>query len=221
MRLEFFILPEENDRNHIFCMIASMRLKWQFLVFLFCFCSTVTMAQDSNYREASYPEVQNIPLKSTANENAAIRLDSGLLHLLIFLSPECPLCKNYSLVFNTLQQKFNSSVKFYGIVPGRTYTTEDVQRYTTEYKIQFPVWLDLQKELSNYIRATVTPEVVLINKSGVVVYRGAVDDWVLALGQKKQKPQQHYLEEAINSYLQNKEVLVKQTSPIGCLINEF
>jgi hypothetical protein len=53
------------------------------------------------------------------------------------------------------------------------------------YKLEIPVWIDLKKELSNYLQATVTPEVVLLNKKGELIYRGAIDDWVEKLGQKK------------------------------------
>lgn len=188
---------------------------------LLLFSAASIKAQDVSYGPESFVDVQRMPLKKLNDSNTFVRFDTTPLHLFVFLSPECPLCKNYSLVLNTLQEKFSSNVRFYGIVPGRTYTEDEIQRFVDEYKIQFPVLQDRQKSLSNYVRATTTPEIVLLNQSGGLVYRGAIDDWVQALGQKKAKPQQHYLENAIIQYLEKKEVLVKQTKPIGCLINEF
>jgi thioredoxin-related protein len=194
-------------------------------IYLFIFTTSIACSPKINEQGAIGQSPTAYPLKKIALQNNGkkgyIQVDQTPLTVLVFLSPECPLCKNYSLVLNTLHETFSSEVQFYGIVPGRTYSQKDVQRYVNDYKISFPVWIDREKQLSTVVRASVTPEVILLNKSGRLVYRGAIDDWVQALGQKKVKPQQHYLEEAITGYLQNKQVLVKQTSPIGCLINEF
>ncbi|HET7897019.1 MAG TPA: redoxin family protein, partial [Flavisolibacter sp.] len=160
-------------------------------------CFTSLHAQEYGAIDAGYPKVQHIAVKASGTDTF-VRIDSATLQVFVFLSPECPLCKNYSLVLNTLQKKFGKKVQFAGIVPGRTYTDEDVQQFVKDYKVQFPVYIDLQKELSNYVKATTTPEVVLLNKSGGLVYRGAIDDWVQALGQNKAKPKQRYLEDAIS-----------------------
>ena len=61
----------------------------------------------------------------------------------------------------------------------------------------------------------------MVNKSGKLIYRGAIDDWIEELGQKKIKAQQHYLQNAIIQYLQKEDIQLKQTRPVGCLINEF
>jgi thiol-disulfide isomerase/thioredoxin len=183
-------------------------------------CATRQKPQDASWQTLATTAVHNIALQHKG-KNAYIETDKTPISLLVFLSPECPLCKNYSLVLNTLYQKYNDSIRFYGIVPGRTYSEEEIQRFVDDYKIQFPVYTDLQKKLSNRVNATTTPEVVLLNQAGNIVYRGAIDDWVQALGQKKAKPEQHFLEDAVTQYLQNKPVSIKQTTPIGCLINEF
>ncbi|MDQ3278130.1 MAG: redoxin domain-containing protein [Bacteroidota bacterium] len=199
--------------------------RWQFaisvlLLWLYVSCASAYRQNTAAWQAQTTLKVQEYALQSN-DEKAYIQLGKTPLTVLVFLSPECPLCKNYSLVLNRLQETFGSQVRFYGIVPGRTYSTSDVRQYVTAYKIQFPVWVDRQKALSNHVKATTTPEVILSAKSGSLIYRGAIDDWVQALGRKKAAPQQHYLEDAITRYLQNKDVLVKQTPPIGCLINEF
>lgn len=202
-------------------MAASIRVRSGVLIFLLLGGLGPIKAQDISVGETAYPRAQRINLKSTGNNSALIQFDSAALHLFIFLSPECPLSQNYSLVLNALQKKFSPELRLYGIIPGRTYSEQTVRQFTGDYKLLFPVWIDLAKELSDYVQATVTPEVVLLNKSGALVYRGAIDDWAAALGQKKVKARVHYLEDAIKAYLQKKEVPVKKTAPVGCLINEF
>lgn len=169
----------------------------------------------------SFNEVRNIYLESLEGKKVNIRKSDAPLYLFVFISPECPLCKNYSTVLNRLSQQFENKLKVYGLVPGMAYSKKELKDFTEEYRIDFPLLIDGKKEFSRYIQAAVTPEVVLVDNTGKIIYRGAIDDWVQELGKKKLKPEENYLENAINQYLDGAPVLVKKTIPKGCLINEF
>jgi hypothetical protein len=69
--------------------------------------------------------------------------------------------------------------------------------------------------------ATVTPEAILMDENGQVVYRGAIDDWVVELGKKKLKATNEYLRQAVFQYLHQQPVAIKRVVPKGCLINEY
>lgn len=137
----------------------------------------------------------------------------------IFLSPECPLCKNYAPVLQAMQNKYKD-VQFYGIISGRTFTQSEVAEYAKDYNITFPILMDADKKVATYLNATVTPEVLLIGNNGKEYYRGLIDDWVTGLGTKRVKATRKYLELAINNFLTGNE-LVSQTTPIGCLISNY
>jgi thiol-disulfide isomerase/thioredoxin len=146
---------------------------------------------------------------------------SSPLSVFVLLSPECPLCKNYSTVLNKINGQFSGDLSVYGIVPGKAYSAKEISKFIKDYKINFPVYVDSKKELTTYIEGTVTPEVILMNQQGEVIYRGAIDDWVSDLGKKKLVVSNEYLKTAIKQYLQNQTVSIKSVEPIGCLINEF
>lgn len=137
----------------------------------------------------------------------------------VFLSPECPLCKNYAPVLQELQAK-NPDVQFYGIISGKTFTRNDIATYVKDYRISFPVLIDSDKRVATSLKATVTPEVLLIEANGREYYRGLVDNWVTGLGAKRAKPTKKYLELAIGNLLQGNEP-IPSTRPIGCLISNF
>ncbi len=170
---------------------------------------------------ASLANVQQIPLQKLDGKKMFVNLKARRLQIFVFLSPECPLSRNYTIVLNNIYKKFGENIQISGIIPGQAYSAQELQDYVKAYNILFPVMIDSQKEFSNYVKATVTPEVVVTDQSGLQVYRGAIDDWVLDLGKKKLKPEQHYLQQAIEQYLQGQPVTVKHTIPKGCLINEF
>jgi thiol-disulfide isomerase/thioredoxin len=137
----------------------------------------------------------------------------------LFLSPECPLCKNYAPVLQTLQNKY-PEIQFYGIISGRTFTRADVADYARDYKISFPILMDSDKQVAGYLNATVTPEALLVGNNGKEYYRGLIDDWVTGLGTKRAKVTRKYLDQAIGNLLAGSE-LVAATKPIGCLISNY
>ena len=144
------------------------------------------------------------------------------LNLFVFLSPECPLCKNYTTVLNKISQDFSrDSFVIIGIVSGKSYSTEEVNSFKKEFSVDFQLFIDPAKKLTNYLKATITPEVVLINEKGKLIYRGAIDDWVTDLGKNKLRPEKEYLRLAVTQYINHQPISIKKTKPKGCYINEY
>jgi len=144
------------------------------------------------------------------------------LLLFIFLSPECPICKNYTPTLNAFQKQYGKTVTMIGIIPGRTYTNTAVNAFAKKYKTSFPLLIDTKKAISDYLHASITPEAILLNGRYELVYRGAIDNSVKQLGApKSRQATENYLEEAINKYLQHGSIAVKRVKAVGCLINDF
>lgn len=146
---------------------------------------------------------------------------AGGFTVFVFLSPECPLCKNYSVVLKQLSHQYAGQVRFVGIVPGKAYSPKDIRRFRKHYAIPFAIHRDHDRAVSIYLAATVTPEVLLINNAGTALYRGAIDNWVVNLGKKRPAATEHYLTDAIQQSLQQQSVVVSYAPPVGCLINDF
>jgi thiol-disulfide isomerase/thioredoxin len=144
------------------------------------------------------------------------------LNLFVFLSPECPLCKNYTTVLNKVTKDFPfDSLIIIGIISGKAYSAEEVNSFKKEFSVDFQLFIDPAKKLTNYLKATITPEVVLINEKSKLIYRGAIDDWVTDLGKNKLRPEKEYLRLAVTQYINHQPILIKKTKPKGCYINEY
>lgn len=141
--------------------------------------------------------------------------------LFVFLSPECPLCQNYTLVLNGLQLQYSDSINVCGIFPGKSYTAKDITTFAKTYSITFALYIDKQKKLSNYLQATTTPQAILVSDSGAVLYSGAIDNWAVSLAKRRPAPTEFYLKNAIAQTLLNTPIMVKTTNPVGCKINDF
>jgi thioredoxin-related protein len=87
-------------------------------------------------------------------------------------------------------------------------TYAKVQGYTFNYV------LDKNSQLANAFGATRTPHCFLFDKSGKLVYRGAIDDNIKDPNDAKE----HYLKDAIASVAAGKPVKVNSTKSVGCSI---
>lgn len=192
-----------------------MRSKWLFLCFI---CLTWHPVSAQILKTVSPGTIQSIKLRTT--DNKAFSLGINKPAVLIFLSPDCPLSKNYAPVLNSLAKK-HPRVKFYGIFPGKSYSSEEIIAYGKDYDLVFPLLSDPLKQLSGYLKAKVTPEVILINPQGVVLYTGLIDNWAVSLGKQRRVITHHYLEDALTGFETGKEIAVRHTEPVGCLINDI
>jgi peroxiredoxin len=191
---------------------------------VFLSASITLSAQSTNDSIFTSQAIQSFKLINAAGKNYTqiknfLSLQSILLF--VFLSPECPLCKNYSPVLNTLAYQYGTSVKMIGIISGRTYSTSAVNAFAKKYKITFPLLIDKEKKLTNYLHATITPEVILLNSKCELLYKGAIDNRVKALGIQKGQATEYYLTDAITQYLQHTAIAIKRQPATGCLINDF
>lgn len=162
-------------------------------------------------------EIQDISLQ----KNIHIRLQDHTLSLFVFLSPECPLCQNYTKTLNQLQQQFREKIQVIGIVPGAAYSNADVTAFAKKYHTVFYIGIDKKQLLTKYLQATVTPQAILVDNKGKLVYKGAIDDWVVGLGKKREKVTIHFALDAITQYLQLMPVTIKSTKAYGCKINDL
>lgn len=78
----------------------------------------------------------------------------------------------------------------------------------------YPYLRDQSQKVATSFGAGCTPEVFLLDGSLRHVYHGRIDDnW-----QESAKVQHHYLRDALNAVLAGKEIICKETHPIGCSI---
>jgi thiol-disulfide isomerase/thioredoxin len=203
-----------------------MKLFQKFIPFLlwvvpFLYGFTKASAQGFTPVYFKRDSIASFPLLSAKGKKLAYK-NTTELSCFIFLSPECPLCKNYAALINTLKKKYDNSVTFYLLVPGKSYSKGEIKRFSRTYLKGMAIYRDATFDLSRYLRATITPEVVLIeSRSGQAVYRGALDNWAVSLGRQRTQATTHFLQDAIESYLRHQPPPVAFSEPVGCLINDF
>ncbi len=139
--------------------------------------------------------------------------------VVIFLLSDCPASQSYSLTLNKLAKKYiNSRIAFVGVFPGSYSTDDELQKFKQQYKISFPLLKDPEMILAKKLDAKIGPSCFLLNEKGSVVYKGRIDDWLYAVGKKRQVIKENNLDDALKSLISNSPIKITETNPIGCIL---
>lgn len=152
-------------------------------------------------------------------EQNKIKEDEYLL--IFFLSPQCPLSENYTKTINEITQHLDSvnhKIRNFVVIPKSNFGRLDIIEFINQYKIHPQVYVDTKNDLAELLGATATPEVFLLNAKNEILYSGAIDNWAVDLGQKRQVITEHFLLDALNAVENHTPVPVKKTKAVGCFI---
>ena len=198
----------KNGLNHIAMILASL---------LFFQSSIFAQTKTKNRSSPLY----QIGLLSPKTGATFLNASSPKLSALVLLSPDCPMSINYTKILNDMQQQFGDTVQVMGILPGKTYKDSTILDFAAAYRLQFPLYVDKKMHISGLLKGEVTPEVFLLDAKGQLVYHGAIDNWLAGIGQKRQKPNEHYLLDAINQSLLGQTVSIPYVKAQGCILNDY
>ncbi len=158
-----------------------------------------------------------IRLDSSRFESSRLNRDSATV--LFILSPECPLCLDYAYTFRTLQEEYGArGFRFVGVFPGNFFSESEIRKYCSRFQLDFPMVLDPEYQLIHDLGAGTTPEALLLDENGQIFYQGSIDNWAYEVGQKRLKPTEHYLRDALQAMEKGLSPPVARTKPVGCLI---
>lgn len=138
----------------------------------------------------------------------------------IFMCNHCPYVRLYLERLKQIQEQFHrEGFTAIGINANDTdkYPQDSFERmksFAVEKKLNFPYLWDPSQDVANCFDARVTPEVFLLDKTGVVRYRGKIDD-------RPEDPDQvkmPYLRDNLAALLSSKTPSTRITEAIGCTI---
>lgn len=138
--------------------------------------------------------------------------------VLLFILTDCPMANLYAPEIKRIIHEYSGKgVKFSLVYVDSTITPAEVNRHTREYGLAGQALLDPAHTLAKRVGATVSPEAVLLNPAGKVVYRGRIDDRVSAYGKVRETPTKRDLKLTLDLILKGKAITHSRTKAIGCI----
>jgi len=140
---------------------------------------------------------------------------AGRIVVLEFWSFKCPVALTYNERMKALQARYEGrGVVLLAVDSNRNESALEVRRNVENLKLPFPVLLDPDGTLADRVRATLTPSAVILDGTGTLRYRGAIDN-ARAEGDPGRIA---FVEEALDALLAGKPVPRAETPVSGCAI---
>ena len=194
------------------------------LVFFFYAIALVVFSSYTIYEKEK--TISDFKLKS-ATTNRWVSLSdykNAKGFVIVFSCNKCPMAKFYSQRLNQMDAKYKKlgvPVLAINSMDTLAYADESfklMQKKAKKDQFQFPYLQDKKQNIAKEFKATHTPQAFVIwkNKAGkfVIKYQGAIDD----NAGEPEKIKHHFLTDAIDDLLQEKEVATPKSESFGCRI---
>ena len=161
-----------------------------------------------------------LSIQETATPSATFTgREHSLATIYVILSPECPISNSYLPNLNKLQIDVGGQgLELIGVIPAVAASRLTIKEFRRKFEIDFPVILDHQHKLCSELKATHTPQAILLNSQGEIVYSGRIDDRFSRVAGQQREMRHDSLRLAIESFLSGKPLQQSHTTAIGCRI---
>jgi alkyl hydroperoxide reductase subunit AhpC len=134
--------------------------------------------------------------------------------VVVFLSTVCPVSNSYNLRMKELYRDYApKGVKFQFLNANQNESQVEVEDHARSVGFPFPVMKDANNVIADRLGADYTPESFVIDREGVVRYRGRIDD-----AQNPARVRQSSLRLAIDAVLAGRDAPTPETKAFGCTI---
>lgn len=137
----------------------------------------------------------------------------GRIAILNFWSSECPHSERADRLIMEKMQAWGGSLTFLTIASNQNETVEALKT-AAEARHLPRVLIDRGHHVADLYEAQTTPHVFLIDRDGILRYRGAVDDVTF----RQRTAACHYLLEAVESLMSMKLPVISESPAYGCAI---
>ena len=143
-------------------------------------------------------------------------------HVYVFIAEECPICNYMGKPLSAIAKKYEEKVAFHAVFPVKNSNYKTSQIFKERYAmLNYETLLDRDQVLAKKLGATVTPEVVITDDAGEVLYRGRINNAYYAPGKMKHSSIKEDLDQALSIITTGKKVPQPWPSAIGCYITMY
>jgi len=137
----------------------------------------------------------------------------GRIVILNFWSCECPHSERTDGALMDLCSNLEGQVILISVASNRTEPPEKIASVSRSRRLPV-VLLDPEHAVADLYAAQTTPEVFIIDRAGMLRYRGAVDDVTF----RQRHPSRSFVREAVDAVLRDELPLIPETAAHGCAI---
>lgn len=153
---------------------------------------------------------------------SSVGMSQSSLHVYVFLGENCPICNYMGKPLAAIAEKYADQVSYHAVFPVKNSHYKSAQLFKEQYGLQaYETLLDKDLSITKRLGATVTPEAVVTDEAGHILYRGRINSAYYAPGKMKHSSIKHDLDEALSKLLTSQDVPAPWPSPVGCFITMY
>jgi thiol-disulfide isomerase/thioredoxin len=165
---------------------------------------------------------------------------TGRVSVIFFVATDCPISNAYAPEIQRICREYGPKGAECFLIyedvppvseprPGRagagrqaavdTPRDDEVRRHLSEYRYAgIPAAVDRTRAIATRGGASRTPQVVVVDRTGAIRYRGRIDNFYAALGVSRQQVTERDLRRALDAIFAGRPVPVRETEAVGCHI---
>jgi peroxiredoxin len=137
----------------------------------------------------------------------------GNIVIIHFWSAECPHSERTDRYLLDLLEKWNKEAVLLSIAANRNESIQTVEEVSKARHIP-KILIDAEHIVADLYEAVTTPHVFVVDREGILRYRGAVDDITF----RQRKATRFFLEEAVEALFAGRLPKLGETPAYGCAI---
>jgi len=158
----------------------------------------------------SAPDFELCDLRGIAHRLSDYR---GKIVIVNFWSCECPHSERTDKALMAMFVQWRDDVAMLSIASNRSENAEALKNAADARHLS-TVLIDAQCSVADMYEAQTTPHVYVIDREGILRYRGAIDDMTF----RKRTPSRFFLDEAVESLLEGHLPRLTESPAYGCAI---
>jgi hypothetical protein len=178
------------------------------IVFALAVLTTSLFAHETPVKSAS-----DFAIRDMRGHIRTYRGLTGHVTVVMFFSTRCPMSNAFNYRRNVLYNDFHNRVRFIVLDPNSNESLDEVRAYAKETGFNFPVYQDVDNQLTDRLGARSTTDTFLLDATAVTRYHGYIEDAPNPARTTKQG-----LRLAIDAVLAGEPVATPETKAIGCAI---
>ncbi len=215
-----------------------MSICWKVISYVFFVtllnCGLFGCGQNSsgNFRSADEAEVDTIAKLSSLSalnlEGKQVLPFSSLANginkgaVILFVATDCPISNRYAPEVKRIYERFkDEAIPFYLVYTRPDESFEDIQKHLHDFDYPMTALVDKERQLTEHTGAQVTPEAVVFDAKGKMIYRGRIDDRFEDFGLSRQESTTHELEDVMALIAEGKTQDFHEEIAVGCYIVEL
>ena len=137
----------------------------------------------------------------------------------VFIAEKCPISIYMAKPLQEAYKQFGDQVDFYTVFPMKNSTDKSARKFLNEYGLaDFNIKLDIYQGFAKTLGATITPEIVVLDKEGEIAFKGRISDAYRAPGKMKHGPRKNELITVLELLTSGKSVPKPWAQAVGCYI---